>query len=96
MRVCEVRYGPTPGGRPRALVLAALHAYWALGAGRRHPARRLRTFAEQPLLISPLGDDTFAFARDPRHEAHLVFDSDDGNALTVVLNGKQALEAPPR
>lgn len=53
--VCEVRYVPTPGGRPRAAILAALHAYWLLGSGRRRPARALDTYAERALLAPPIG-----------------------------------------
>lgn len=190
VEVCEVRYLPTPGGRPRALVLAALHAYWLLGAARRRPARRLRTYPEHPLLIAPPADaytfdegrlaasdarfvlsvlqqaarrgtelrtyqrvdgctyapgsrtwevaltDTLtgttstvtagavvnaagpwadavnaaagvatpyrhvlsrgvsmSLPRDPRHDAHLVFDTDDGNALTLAPWGPVALWA---
>lgn len=56
VEVCEVRYVPTPGGRPRALVLAALQAYWALAAGRRRPARRLTSYSERALLQPDHGD----------------------------------------
>lgn len=52
--VCEVRYVPTPGRRPRAAILAALHAYWLLAAGRRRPARALDDYPERALLNPPL------------------------------------------
>lgn len=58
--VCEVRYLPTPGGRSRPAILAALHAYWLLAAGRRRPARVLDDYPERALLNGPLGP-AFAF-----------------------------------
>jgi len=50
VRLCEIRYLPTPGRRPRAAILAALTAYWALSAGRRRRARTLIDFPERALL----------------------------------------------
>lgn len=188
--VSEVRYVPTPGGRPRAAILAGLHAYWLLAAGRRRPARALDDYPERALLTAPhgpayafdegqlLGSDarfvlstaqravrrgatvltyqrvgacafdararvwevpltdtltgattavaarlvvnaagpwadtvnaasgitapyrhvlsrgvSLSLPRDPRHDSHLVFDTDDGNALTLAPWGPVALWA---
>lgn len=50
VRACAVRYLPTPGQRPPALVTAALHGYWLMGSSARRRPRRRAGFDEQSML----------------------------------------------
>lgn len=50
VRACAVRYLPTPGQRPPALVTAALHGYWLMGSSARRRPQRRPVFDEQALL----------------------------------------------